>query len=45
MVPGQHHARMQMYIGQARGGRFEVVESLGTVDPQERLVAPPALTA
>ena len=29
MVPGQHHVRMNMYIAQARGGRFEVVESLG----------------
>jgi branched-chain amino acid transport system substrate-binding protein len=44
MVPGQHHARMHMYIGQARDGRFEVVEELGAVDPQERLVASPALT-
>jgi branched-chain amino acid transport system substrate-binding protein len=45
MVPGQHHAQMHMYIGQARSGRFEVVETLGVVDPQERLVASPALTA
>jgi ABC-type branched-subunit amino acid transport system substrate-binding protein len=45
MVPGQHHARMHMYIGQARDGRFEVVESLGAIDPQERVVAPAALTA
>jgi branched-chain amino acid transport system substrate-binding protein len=45
MVPGQHHARMHMYIGQARAGHFEVVESLGAIDPRERLVAPPALTA
>jgi branched-chain amino acid transport system substrate-binding protein len=44
MVPGQHHARMHMYIGQARDGRFDVVESLGAIDPQERVVAP-ALTA
>jgi ABC-type branched-subunit amino acid transport system substrate-binding protein len=44
MVPGQHHARMHMYIGQARDGRFEVVENLGAVDPQERLVGSPALT-
>ena len=29
MVPGQHHVRMNMYIAQARGGRFEIVESLG----------------
>jgi ABC-type branched-subunit amino acid transport system substrate-binding protein len=42
MVPGQHHARLSMYIAQARGGRFEVVESLGTIDPQERRVGAPA---
>jgi urea transport system substrate-binding protein len=45
MVPGQHHARMNMYIAQARNGRFEIIESLGAVDPQERLVGAPALTA
>jgi hypothetical protein len=33
-----------MYIGQARGGRFEIVESLGAIDPQERLIDMPALT-
>jgi branched-chain amino acid transport system substrate-binding protein len=38
VVPGQHHARMNMYIAQARGGRFEVVKSLGAIDPQEREV-------
>jgi ABC-type branched-subunit amino acid transport system substrate-binding protein len=35
MVPGQHHLRLQMYIAQAREGRFEIVESLGAIDPQE----------
>ena len=45
MVPGEHHARMNMYIAQARDGRFEVVESLGTIEPQERLVGPPVVTA
>jgi ABC-type branched-subunit amino acid transport system substrate-binding protein len=45
MVPGQHHARMNMYIAQARGGRFEIVENLGAIDPQERLVETPALAA
>ena len=45
MVPGQHHVRMSMYIGQARGGRFEIVESLGAMDPQERLVDTRVLTA
>jgi ABC-type branched-subunit amino acid transport system substrate-binding protein len=44
MVPGQHHVRMNMYIAQARGGRFEIVESLGAIDPQERLVDTPVLT-
>jgi branched-chain amino acid transport system substrate-binding protein len=43
MVPGQHHLRLQMYIAQAREGRFEIVESLGAIDPQERLVEAPAL--
>jgi urea transport system substrate-binding protein len=45
VVPGQHHVRMNMYIAQARGGRFEVVKSLGAIDPQERLVGTPVLTA
>jgi ABC-type branched-subunit amino acid transport system substrate-binding protein len=35
MVPGQHHLRLNMYIAQARGGTFEVVENLGNIDPQE----------
>ena len=38
MVPGQHHARMNMYIAQARGGRFEIVKNLGAIDPQERIL-------
>lgn len=38
MVPGEHHVRMNMYIAQARDGRFEVVESLGVIDPKESLV-------
>jgi len=38
MVPGQHHLRLNMYIAQARGGVFEVVEDLGRVDPQEATV-------
>jgi branched-chain amino acid transport system substrate-binding protein len=42
VVPGQHHLRMNMYIAQARAGRFEIVQDLGPIDPQERLVAPPA---
>jgi branched-chain amino acid transport system substrate-binding protein len=45
MVPGQHHVRMNMYIAQARNGQFEVVESLGTIDPDEQEVASGALLA
>ena len=41
MVPGQHHARMNMYIAQVRGGALEIVETLGVVDPDEAVV--PAL--
>jgi len=43
VVPGEHHLRLNMYIAQARDGRFEVVESLGAIDPQERQVGTPAL--
>jgi urea transport system substrate-binding protein len=43
MVPGQHHARMNMYIAQARAGHFEVVENLGSIDPKERPVAAPVM--
>jgi branched-chain amino acid transport system substrate-binding protein len=38
MVPGQHHVRMNMYIAQSRKGTFEVVKSLGAIDPEEALV-------
>jgi len=38
MAPGQHHLRLNMYIAQARDGRFEIVQDLGAIDPQERLV-------
>jgi branched-chain amino acid transport system substrate-binding protein len=44
MVPGQHHARLSMYIAQARAGRFEIVENLGLIEPQERVVGAPVLT-
>jgi ABC-type branched-subunit amino acid transport system substrate-binding protein len=40
MVPGQHHVRMNMYIAQANGGKFEVVENLGVIDPKELVQAP-----
>ena len=45
MVPGQHHVRMHMYIAQARGGHFEIAKSLGAVEPHERRVAAPVLSA
>jgi branched-chain amino acid transport system substrate-binding protein len=45
MVPGQHHLRLHMYIAQARSARFEIVESLGAIDPQERLVDAPVRAA
>jgi ABC-type branched-subunit amino acid transport system substrate-binding protein len=35
MVPGQHHLRLNMYIAQARNGKFEVVKDLGVIDPME----------
>jgi branched-chain amino acid transport system substrate-binding protein len=38
MVPGQHHVRMNMYIAQAKNGRFEIVENLGAIDPDEAMV-------
>jgi branched-chain amino acid transport system substrate-binding protein len=44
MVRGQHHVRMNMYIAQAKGGKFEIVKSLGAIDPNEAMVpAAPAL--
>jgi ABC-type branched-subunit amino acid transport system substrate-binding protein len=39
MVPGQHHVRMNMYIGQAQDGNFKVVEDLGAIDPKEAVLA------
>jgi len=39
LVPGQHHARMHMYIGQASGGKFRIVKNLGMVDPKESNVS------
>jgi len=38
MVPGQHHLRLNMYIAQARGGRFEVVKTLGVIEPNQAQV-------
>jgi branched-chain amino acid transport system substrate-binding protein len=39
MVPGQHHVRMNMYIGQAQEGKFKVVKDLGAIDPKEAVLA------
>jgi branched-chain amino acid transport system substrate-binding protein len=39
MVPGQHHLRLHMYIAQAHNGTFDVVESLGIIEPKERVFA------
>jgi branched-chain amino acid transport system substrate-binding protein len=39
MVPGQHHVRMNMYIAQAKNGHFEIVKSLGIIDPHEQNVS------
>jgi branched-chain amino acid transport system substrate-binding protein len=38
MVPGQHHLRMNMYIGQVQNGRMNVIKDLGVLDPKERMV-------
>jgi ABC-type branched-subunit amino acid transport system substrate-binding protein len=35
MVPGQHHARLNMYIARAHDGVFKVVKDLGVIDPKE----------
>lgn len=45
MVPGQHHVRMNMYIAQARGGHFQIVKNLGTIEPREALVPAFEVTA
>jgi ABC-type branched-subunit amino acid transport system substrate-binding protein len=38
MVPGQHHLRLNMYIAQAHNGNFDVVESLGVIEPKEAVL-------
>ena len=38
MVPGEHHLRLNMYIAQAHNGNFDVVQSLGVIDPKEALL-------
>src|SRR5215472_3387671 len=37
MVPSRRHVRMNMYIAQAKKGRFEIVESLGAIGPDETM--------
>ncbi len=36
--PASITLRLNMYIAQARNGRFEIVETLGVIDPQEHLI-------
>jgi ABC-type branched-subunit amino acid transport system substrate-binding protein len=38
MVPGQHHVRMNMFIGQVQGGAVRTIRQLGVVDPDEQVV-------
>jgi ABC-type branched-subunit amino acid transport system substrate-binding protein len=38
MVPGQHHVRMNMYIGQVQGGEVRTIKRLGVIDPDEQAV-------
>lgn len=35
MVEGQNHTRMNMYIAVAKSGDYEIVETLGAIDPEE----------
>jgi branched-chain amino acid transport system substrate-binding protein len=39
MVPGQHHLRLNMYVGQVQGGQMKVIENLGVIDPGERVLS------
>jgi ABC-type branched-subunit amino acid transport system substrate-binding protein len=39
MVPGQHHARLNMYIAQASHGIFNVVKNLGVIEPKESVIS------
>jgi ABC-type branched-subunit amino acid transport system substrate-binding protein len=38
MVPGQHHARLNMYIAQASNGIFKVIKNLGVIEPNEKML-------
>ncbi len=33
MVPGQHHVRMNMFIGQVQSGAVKTIKQLGVIDP------------
>jgi ABC-type branched-subunit amino acid transport system substrate-binding protein len=38
MVPGQHHVRMNMFIGQVQGAAVRTIKQLGVIDPDEQIV-------
>jgi branched-chain amino acid transport system substrate-binding protein len=38
MAQGQHHVRMNMFIAKAKNGRFDIVQSLGAIEPNEAIV-------
>ena len=38
MVPGQHHVRMNMFIGLVQGGAVRTIKRLGAIDPNEPIV-------
>jgi ABC-type branched-subunit amino acid transport system substrate-binding protein len=38
MVPGQHHVRMNMFIGQVQDGAVRTIKQLGVIDPDEQVV-------
>jgi ABC-type branched-subunit amino acid transport system substrate-binding protein len=39
MVPGQHHVRMNMFIGQVQGAAVRTIKQLGVIDPDEQIVS------
>jgi ABC-type branched-subunit amino acid transport system substrate-binding protein len=45
MVPGQHHVRMNMFIGQVRGGAVRTIKQLGVIDPDEQTVPTASLAS
>jgi ABC-type branched-subunit amino acid transport system substrate-binding protein len=38
MVPGQHHVRMNMFIGQVQDGAVRTIKQLGVIEPDEQVV-------